>query len=94
LKYKLLQNNIEIKENDNWTNRILKNRGIEDVRHYLNTSDNDINDFLLLGEDKLKKGGEILILTIYSNKDAVVVVDSDCDGMTSAAVLNLFYAQW
>lgn len=37
--------------------QVLINRGIprSEIDHWLNTTDKDINDFRLLGEDKLKR---------------------------------------
>lgn len=74
--------------------QVLKNRGIElkDIRHYLNTTDKDINNPLLFGEDKLKEGASLLVETISKNKKTLVVVDADCDGFTSSALLiNYLY---
>ena len=93
MKYKLLTN--EWKENyDDTLKHILLNRGIEpkDIKHYLNTTDKDINDFLLLGENQLKTAVSILISTIREKQDAIVIIDADCDGFTSSALLiNYLY---
>lgn len=75
--------------------QILTNRGIkyEEIGHYLNTTDNDINQPELLGEDVLKEGAAALIKTIYANDPALIIVDCDCDGFTSAALLiNYLYS--
>ena len=40
-----------------------------------------------LGRENLKNAATALITIIQANKDAVVVVDCDCDGMGSAAIL-------
>ena len=69
--------------------QVLTNRGIphDTIYHYLNTTDNDINSPLAFGEDKLKAAARLLIQCISENKKALVVVDSDCDGFTSAGLL-------
>lgn len=74
--------------------QILYNRGIppKDFFHYMNTSDNDVNSPLAFGEDVLKDAGRTLIETISNNKKVLIIVDSDCDGFTSSAVLiNYLY---
>ena len=75
--------------------QILTNRGIkyEEIGHYLNTTDEDINQPELLGADVLKEGAAALIKTIYVNDPALIIVDCDCDGFTSAALLiNYLYS--
>jgi single-stranded-DNA-specific exonuclease len=74
--------------------QILTNRNIPyyDIHHWLNTTDADINDFNLLGADRLRKAAQTLIKTISQDARALVIVDSDCDGFTSSALLiNYLY---
>lgn len=74
--------------------QVLINRGIEyaEIPNYLHTTDEDVSSPLLFGEEKLKQAAIALISTIQKNEDAMIVVDSDCDGYTSAAVLiNYLY---
>lgn len=74
--------------------QVLINRGIQDkeINHYLNTTDKDINSYLLLGKEKLKAAATKLVEAISQNKSCYIVVDSDCDGFTSAAILiNYLY---
>ena len=74
--------------------QVLTNRGIDvhDIYHWMNTTDADINDFNLLGADALKRAAQKLISTISQDKRALVIVDSDCDGFTSSAILiNYLY---
>lgn len=76
---------------------MLTNRGIPyyDIHHWLNTTDADINDFNLLGADRLRKAAQTLIKTISQGARALVIVDSDCDGFTSSALLiNYLYDQF
>ena len=75
--------------------QVLLNRGIKDVHHYLNTDDTDILSPLDL--DNIKEGAKMLVSHIKQESKVFVIVDSDCDGYTSAALLinylnNLFPA--
>ena len=69
--------------------QVLTNRHIDfnEIHHYLNTTDKDINDPKLFGEDQLKKAAIALIKTIQENKKCMIIVDCDCDGYTSSAIL-------
>ena len=76
-------------------NRVLVNRGIKssELQHYLNTTDDDINSPLSLGEDRLKAAATAVVSCIGANNNALIVVDSDCDGYTSSATLiNYLYS--
>lgn len=73
--------------------QVLLNRGIEDVHHYLNTVDADILSPLDL--DNIEEGAKLLVSHIARESKVFVIVDSDCDGYTSSALLinylnNLF----
>lgn len=74
--------------------QVLINRGIPrtEINHWLNTTDDDINDFKLLGEDKLKKAAQALLRAISQNQKILVIVDCDADGFCSSALLiNYLY---
>ena len=91
MKYKLIKPLIEGYDT---IQQILSNREIpeREFSHYLNTTDSDINSETLLGEDRLKKGVEMLMNAITNGKRILVIVDSDCDGYTSSALLlNFLY---
>lgn len=91
MKYKLIK---EVNPNYSAIEQILTNRGIkyEDIKHYLNTTDEDINSPLCFGEEKLKKAAATLIRIISEDKEMLIVVDCDCDGFTSSAILiNYLY---
>lgn len=91
MNYKLLGN---INPHYSATEQVLTNRGIPyyDIHHWLNTTDADINDFNLLSADRLRKAAQTLIKTISQDARALVIVDSDCDGFTSSALLiNYLY---
>lgn len=86
MKYKLIA---PINKNYNTIEQILTNRGIKykDIEHYLNTTDEDINSPYAFGKAELTAAARMLIQCIGENRRALVVVDSDCDGFTSAALL-------
>ncbi len=91
MKYKLIK---EINENYTPIQQILTNRGIpfEEIHHYLNTTDKDINNVETLGEQQLKNAAAALVSSIQNNEECVVIVDCDCDGYTSAAIMiNYLY---
>lgn len=83
-------------ENTPMLNRVLINRGvpINELRHYMNTTDRDINDFLSLGEDDLKQAAIHLCNTIQEDKSCLIIVDADCDGYTSSAILINYLYHW
>lgn len=69
--------------------QVLINRGISvsELYHYTHTTDDDISEPELLGEDKLQWGAKMLIEAIQNNKKVLDIVDCDCDGYTSSALL-------
>ena len=69
------------------TTYILHKRGIKDVYHYLNTTDDDINSYESLGVQPLMQALTHIAVAVSDNQSCLVVVDSDCDGFTSAALL-------
>jgi len=74
--------------------QILVNRGIQEkeVEHYLNLTDADIYEPECFGIELLEKASDILFNTIEKNLDICIVVDADCDGYTSSAILiNYLY---
>ena len=86
MKYKLIK---PINTNYSTIQTILTNRHIplEEVEHYLNTTDADINKPEAFGQNCLKTAAQCLISHISANHKALVIVDCDCDGFTSAALL-------
>lgn len=86
MKYQLLK---KMNPSYNAVQQILTNRGIklEDIHHYLHTTDSDINSAEALGEENLRAAATALIKTIYADDPALVIVDCDCDGFTSSAIL-------
>ena len=91
MKFKIIN---EPSPNLSATEQVLINRGIkkEDIQHYLNTTDRDISDYQELGMDWLNDAACLIVTCVDLNKSCRVVVDSDCDGYTSAALLiNYLY---
>ena len=80
------------------TQQILNNRGIYNIEEYLNTTDDNIYDYRLFKYREMQGAAATLGAVIAANKNCIVVVDSDCDGFTSAALLiNYLYdvaPQW
>lgn len=69
--------------------QILTNRGIpfEQLKNYIHTTDEDINPPELLGESQLKLAAALITQAVRLNNRIIVIVDCDCDGYTSAAIL-------
>ena len=91
MKYELIN---PINPNYSTIEQILTNRGIDlnIIPNYIKSTDEDINPPELFGEELLKRAAALVIQTVQSNKQTVVIVDCDCDGYTSAAILiNYLY---
>ena len=91
MKYQLIK---EVNKDYTALEQVLTNRGLkrEDIPHYINTTDDDINSFLSLGEENLKAAASALVGNIQSGNTIGLIVDSDCDGFTSSALLiNYLY---
>ena len=89
MNYKLIK---PINEHYSAKEQILTNRGIafDDIDNYLHTK--ELNSPLLLGKDVLFKATSLLVSKINDSKNALIIVDSDCDGFTSSAILiNFLY---
>ena len=65
--------------------QVLFNRGIQDIDHYLNTTDSDILDPSSI--KNIQEGAKLLVSHIAQNNKILIQVDSDVDGFTSAALL-------
>ena len=92
MKYQLIK---EINNNYGAIEQILTNRGINynDIGHYLNTTDDDINEPEAFGLDReMKWSANCLSVAVRDNQDVLVIVDCDCDGFTASALLiNYLY---
>ena len=77
--------------------QVLYNRGIpiEEQEEWLHASREDIYDYNLIDEDKILQATQLLKGAIDNNEDVVTVVDADCDGYTSSAILmNYLYSRY
>lgn len=91
MKYKLIK---PINENYSTIEQILTNRNIkhEDIKQYLNTTDESVSSFNAFGKDALWKAFCAIGNCIAEDQNALVIVDSDCDGYTASALLiNYLY---
>lgn len=92
MRYQLYDSVLPQEEFMSAVERVLTHRGfaLKDVEHYLNTTDEDIIDPLKL--DHIHEGAMMLIKHIRNNSKIGMIVDSDCDGYTSAALfINYLY---
>ena len=69
--------------------QILINRGIapENIKHYTNLTDEDINDPIIFGKDLMENATKCFLANLDANSIICIVVDCDCDGYTSSAIL-------
>ena len=97
MKYQLIK---PINQNYSVIQQILTNRNIpiDKINNYLFTSDADVAPPEALGQNKLRQAAAALISTISKQGRTLVVVDSDCDGFTSSAILinylHDFFPSW
>ena len=82
MKYKL---NPLVKDSYNYTEAILKARGIEDVTNFLSFSYNNIQSPYDL--DGMEECAKQLFIAIENNLKMAILVDCDVDGFTSSAIL-------
>lgn len=86
MKYELIN---QPDEKYNAKQQLLINRGIkeEDLVHYMNLTDDDLNDPKCFGEQLLEDAAAMIRISIDREDDVCVIVDCDCDGYTSSAIL-------
>ena len=86
MKYELIN---QPDEKYNAKQQLLINRGIkeEDLVHYMNLTDDDLNDPKCFGEQLLEDAAAAIRVAIDREDDICVVVDCDADGYTSSAIL-------
>lgn len=89
MEYQLRKSLLPLEFNRNYSavEQIFMNRGMspEETQHYLSVSQQDLLDPELL--DHMKDGARMLIKHIQANDKIFVLIDVDCDGMTSSAAL-------
>lgn len=84
MQIKLVNENFQ----KNYGRELLKARGVMDLDEFLTPSKKCLNDPLLF--DNMIQGAELLINTIKNKGKILIVVDSDCDGFTSAAIMHQY----
>ena len=93
MEYRLIN---ERKENLALLSQVLYNREIYDINHYLNVSEDDLYPPSLL--NNIDKGYQLLKEQIAQNAKTLIIVDCDCDGFTSSAILlnylHKIYPEW
>ena len=81
MKYRLVNENFK----SNYGENLLHSRGVEDVNLFLNPTSECIQDPINLSN--IHEGAMLLINVINTNGRILIVVDSDTDGFTSAAII-------
>ena len=81
MKYRLI--NPDFKED--YVINLLKYKGIDNVPLYLEPTESCLTDLSCL--DNLEEGAQLLLKALNSPKKILIVVDSDNDGFTSAAIM-------
>ena len=74
--------------------QILINRGLDEKElvHYMNLTDADINDPTAFGRNLMRESAECLLYHLDKDHTICVLVDCDCDGYTSSAIMiNYIY---
>lgn len=81
MKYRLVNENFK----SNYGENLLKARGVEDVSLFLNPTEECLQDPINLVN--IEQGAQLLINTVNNKGKILIVVDSDTDGFTSAAII-------
>ena len=68
--------------------QILINRGLKeiDLYHYMNLSDDDINEPETFGKELMAAAAQCFQNHINKRNTICVIIDCDCDGYTSSAI--------
>ena len=76
--------------------QVLKNRGIQEIEHYLTVDDNDILEPTLF--PSVEQGAKIYKKHAENNSKTFLLVDADADGYTSSAIIYNYtrrlYPEW
>ena len=74
--------------------QILINRGLKetDLVHYMNLTDEDINEPEVFGKELIEATSNCLLKHLNNDSKICIIVDCDCDGYTSSAIMiNYIY---
>lgn len=80
MKYKVIN-----QFKNDYLNNILKSRGIEDIQAFIKPTEGNIQ--YCMGLDNIERGAMMLLNHISQNNKMIIIVDCDCDGYTSSAIL-------
>lgn len=83
MKYKLIGNNNY--QADDLLTEILHNRGITDIDSFLNVTDDVVPDPYVF--TNMDKAVDLILTHIENNSTIGIIIDSDCDGITSASII-------
>lgn len=86
MQYKLIDGSINDVANP--IDTVLKNRGVKDIKKYLNLTCAEVQDYNDL--DGMREAVECFIKHYEAQNKIIVLPDSDCDGYTSSAMLYLY----
>ena len=81
MKYKLVNENFK----NNYGEQLLRSRGVENVQLFLNPDISCLQEPEAL--NNIEIGAELLHNVLMMKGNILLVVDSDCDGFTSAAIM-------
>ena len=81
MQYRLVNENFK----DNYGENLLKARGVSDIKGFLNPTKEFLQDSSYL--DNIQAGAEIFLDVIMNKQPILIIVDSDVDGFTSAAII-------
>lgn len=70
---------------DNYVRNLLSFRGVEDIEGFLNPNKDNLQD----PDDlvNISEGAQLYLSNIGDDKRILIIVDSDCDGFTSSAII-------
>ena len=70
---------------DNYVRNLLSFRGVEDIDNFLNPNKDNLQNPDDLAN--ISKGARLYLSNIGDDKRILIIVDSDCDGFTSSAII-------
>ena len=73
---------------NNYLCTVLKERGIEDPFRYISPASSDIESWKNL--DNVSRGADMLLKHLGNDEKIALIVDCDCDGYTSSAIIYNF----
>lgn len=88
MKVNLINQNFK----ENYIKNLLEVKGINNLEQYLDPPNCVLQNPSDL--DNIEEGYLLLEQTLKNNKEILLVVDSDCDGFTSSAIIYLYIKQW